>query len=193
MAVTITNQSNVFEQNKNVAIILKQPMNSKIKKIQNNDFIFIFNENNLIGINILNFINYFKVEDGYHKITSEIQKYLLNNFPQYVKANDFESFIKIGKVIEIQQHPNLEKLKVLKVKFNSFEKQIITNVNSIELNNNYLFALDGATLATGTQIIESKVGNILSQGMIISYQSLGIDKEGVINCNNFNLDEEYSF
>ena len=111
----------------------------------------------------------------------------------YLKQEDFDSFYKIGKVIETKQHSANPNLTILKVQFKFYEKQIITNLKNIEQNKNYLFAIDGAITSSGLKIVESKISNTLSQGMIMSYKSLGIDKEGIVDCSYLSIEDEFQF
>ena len=79
------------------------------------------------------------------------------------------------------------------MQFKFYEKQIITNLKNIEQNKNYLFAIDGAITSSGLKIVESKISNTLSQGMIMSYKSLGIDKEGIVDCSYLSIEDEFQF
>ena len=63
----------------------------------------------------------------------------------------------------------------------------------LKLNNHYLFALDGAILANGTKIKKTKVLKIISAGMIVSYQAIGINQEGLVDCSDYDLDQEFNF
>ena len=86
-----------------------------------------------------------------------------------------------------------------KVKHNhlmlSLDKTKDINVikNFLKQNKNYLFAIDGAITSSGLKIVESKISNTLSQGMIMSYKSLGIDKEGLVDCSCLSIEDEFQF
>lgn len=192
MAITVTNNHNFFNHQKNLLIIFKDYDDSNIEIKKENDFVFLFSNNNLVGINVFNFANYFEVEQGYHLINNDIKNYLLNNYPNYINESHFDPFYKIGLIIKIENHPNSEKLKVLEVEFSDRKRQIITNVQTLETNKKYLFATNGSITFSGLKIIDSKVMNIESQGMIMSYKSLGIDKDEIIETNQ-SLEEIYKF
>lgn len=190
----ITNKHPIFEYEKSMIILFKQTSINSINFKKEGDFIFIFNSKELIGINVFNYKKYFSsIENGFHSLNDEVKQYLIKEYKQYVEVGNFNSLIKVGKVVDKKTHPNSDKLFVLKVDFKDNKLQIITNLKDVNINQNYLFALDGATLANGTKIKESKVLNILSQGMIVSYKSLGLDKEGVVDCTNYSLDDDFIF
>lgn len=196
MAIYITNNGSTFNNKNDLIIIFKNDNDSLfIDKKINDDFIFLFNEKQrIIGVNILNYKKYFKeVESGYHLVNEEIKKYLLNNFEEYFNNEMFESFIQVGCVKSINAHPKNEKLKILSVDFGQETKTIITNLSSIQIGNKYLFALSGATIATGLKIINSKILGEESQGMIMSYSSIGISREGVVQCNELDLGQSFRF
>ena len=194
MAITITNNHKFFKNNDSLSIIFKDLEEDKITLKKESDFVLIFSNNKIVGINILDYKKYFLVKDGFHKISDEVRKKLLEKFNDYLSESDFDLFYQIGLVKEIQKHPASDKLKVLKVEFkNNLERQIITNVQDVQQNRKYLFATPGSITFSGKRIIESKVMNVLSSGMIMSYKSLGIEKDGIIDCSNMSLDDEYVF
>ncbi len=48
---------------------------------------------------------------------------------EIVKINDWEKLdVRIGKVLEVKDHPNADKLYVLKVSFGDHERQIVSGI-----------------------------------------------------------------
>ncbi|WP_022935167.1 hypothetical protein ACJA28_00545 [Mesomycoplasma moatsii] len=194
MSISLVNNHKFFNNKKNVSFLFRDVSNDyDFETKKEGDFIFIFVNNKVVGLNVLNYQQYFQVEEGFHRIKEKVQKYLIDKFPNYLKEENFVSFYKIGKVNQIKNHPSSEKLKVLNVIFNDKERQIITNFQNIELNKNYLFAINGAIIYSGLKILNSKIINVSSEGMIMSYQSLGINQEGLVNCDDLTIDDEYNF
>lgn len=194
MSISLVNNHKFFNGKKNVSFFFKDITNDNDFEIKKEgDFLFIFANNKIVGLNVLNYQQYFQIKEGFHKINEETKKYLIDKFPNYLSEENFASFYKIGKVNQIKNHPSSEKLKVLKVSFNDKERQIITNVQNIELNKNYLFATNGAITYSGLRVLNSKIINVPSEGMIMSYQSLGINQEGLVNCDTLTIDDEYNF
>lgn len=193
MAISIINDHKFFNNKKNAIILFKNEcQNSENKIHQDGDFVLIFSNNKVVGINVINYEKYFNLEYGFHVLNDLAKKFLLNKFNNYLTEKDFDDFFMIGEVVEIEQHPNSDKLKVLQVQFNDQKRQIITNYQDTK-KQKYLFAINGATTYQGLVIKNSKVMNVESQGMIMSYKSLGIDQEGIIDCNSSNLEDHYKF
>ncbi len=194
MSISITNDNPIFD-NKNVTILVKDfGKNEEITFKKNNDFVIILTKSNkIVGFNVFNYEKYFSIKKGFHKLSNEVIQYLLKMFPDYVKQENFDSFYKIGIVTNIENHPTSEKLKVLTVKQFDKEKQIITNIQDIKINKKYLFATNGSITYSGLRIYDSKIKDIKSEGMIMSYKSLGINKEGLVNCDNLSINDEFDF
>lgn len=194
MSVSITTKHKFFDNQNNALILFKDTFDDSFSVVTEGDFILILNQNKVVGINILNYKNYFDLKEGYHLISNEVKDKLLQKFNKYLTKEDFDYFYQIGKVIEIKQHDNSDKLKVLTVLFNNdIKKQIITNVSSINLNQNYLFATNGTITFSGQKIIDTQVMKIKSEGMIVSYKTIGINKEGLVDCSNLSLQDVYVF
>lgn len=191
MAITVTNQS--FNKGKNLAIFFQNSANQKnITTKSLDDFTLIFADEKIVGINVFNYQKYFIVQEGFHLITNEIKNFLMKKFI-FLKPEDFLSQIKVGKIQSIKDHPNNSRLKILEVNFSEQTLQIITNVQEIKVNHFYVFALAGTTLASGLQIQNTKVMNVESQGMIVSYQAIGINQSGLINFEDYQLDQPFEF
>ncbi len=195
MAISITNNHKFFNNKSNALILFKDFDNDPyFETIIKDDFILIFSKEKIVGINIINYKKYFNLEEGYHLLSIENKNYLLERFSEYLSEQDFEPFFQIGKVIQIENHQYSNKLKVLKVLFkNQIEKQIITNATSINKDQNYLFATNGSITFNGTKILNTEVMKIKSEGMIISYNTIGIPKDGLVDCNNLSINDVYIF
>ena len=191
MAITVTNQS--FNKGKNLAIIFQHISDQKnITTKSFGDFTLIFANDKIVGINVFNYQKYFVAQEGFHLITKEIKEFLMKKFT-FLKQEDFVNQIKVGKIDSIKDHPNNSRLKILEVNFGEQVLQIITNVQDLKVNHFYVFALAGATLASGLQIQNTKVMNVESQGMIVSYQAIGINQSGLINFDDYKLNQPFEF
>ncbi len=80
-----------------------------------------------------------------------------------------------GKILEIQQHPDADKLVVTKVDIATEIVQIVTGAKNIRVGDIVPVSLVGAHLPTGINIKLSKLRGIESQGMMCSYEELGFD------------------
>lgn len=80
-----------------------------------------------------------------------------------------------GKILEIQQHPDADKLVVTKVDVGTEIVQIVTGAKNIRVGDIVPVSLVGAHLPNGLNIKLSKLRGIESQGMMCSYEELGFE------------------
>lgn len=102
------------------------------------------------------------------QVLDKIPNHIFKELEGYILPD--EKFYIFGEIIKIDTHPKNDKLKVLQVN-NDKEYQIITNRDDVKLNKKYWFSIEGAILADGSQIANTKVNGISSQGMIMSQNS----------------------
>src|SRR5690554_1919987 len=81
----------------------------------------------------------------------------------------------VGKIIEIKQHPNADRLVVTKVDIGREMLQIVTGATNIQEGDYIPVALVGATLPGGTSIGKSKLRGMESYGMMCSAQELALN------------------
>lgn len=81
-----------------------------------------------------------------------------------------------GKILEIKQHPNAEKLVVTQIDINEAEPvQIITGAKNISEGDIVPVSLEGAVLPNGVKIKKSNLRGLPSYGMMVSYEELGFE------------------
>lgn len=88
-------------------------------------------------------------------------------------ADNGISGIKVGRITEVKQHPNADKLVVTKVDLGNREVVIVTAAKNVFEGALVPVALSGAVLANGDSIGNHDFRGILSEGMFCSYQELG--------------------
>ncbi len=96
-------------------------------------------------------------------------------------ASDFTKVV-VGKITQIEQHPDADRLKVCQVDIGEDDAiQIVTNVASVAVGQNVPVATIGAKLPESDgsifKIKKSKLRGVLSQGMFCGAETLGIDDE----------------
>ena len=193
MSISITTSNELFNNKKNLIIVFSS-FSQKIKSISKDNYVFIYGNNNLIGINIFDYKNDFTdIKEGYHNFSNINFDKIVKKFPKEMKDFKNNTFLKIGLITKIEKHPKSEKLKILSVNINENILQIVTNIDYLMAGNKHLFAIERAFLASGTVIEKSKVMGIESQGMICSYRSIGIEKDGIILIKNNEKLEEFNF
>lgn len=82
------------------------------------------------------------------------------------------------KILEIEKHPNADKLSVTKVDAGKYGVlQIVTNAKNIFVGAVVPVAVDGATLVNGERIFNGELRGVSSQGMFCSGEELGINDD----------------
>ena len=89
------------------------------------------------------------------------------------KGKDITKVV-VAKVLEIEKHPDADKLVVVKANIGKEEPiQIVTGATNLFVGAYVPAALDGATLAEGLKIKKSKLRGVESNGMFCSVEELG--------------------
>src|SRR6056297_324851 len=85
--------------------------------------------------------------------------------------------IVIGEIVEINNHPNADKLKICKVNTGDKTLQMITGAPNIRVDIKVPIAEVGVALPTGMEIEKTKLRGEVSEGMICSKDELGLQEE----------------
>lgn len=81
-----------------------------------------------------------------------------------------------GKIIELEGHPNADKLVVTQIDINKGEPvQIITGAKNVRVGDIVPVCLEGAVLPNGLKIKKTNFRGLPSYGMMCSYEELGFD------------------
>lgn len=83
----------------------------------------------------------------------------------------------VGKILEIERHPDADKLVVTKVDVGEEIIQIVTGADNISVGDYIPVALPGAELADGLKIKKGKLRGIESDGMMCSVEELGLSRD----------------
>ncbi|MDR2899881.1 MAG: phenylalanine--tRNA ligase subunit beta, partial [Clostridiales bacterium] len=87
-------------------------------------------------------------------------------------GNEFCNVI-VGKILEVNKHPDADKLVICTVDVGSRTLTIVTGAPNVEPGQYVPVATDGAVLADGKRIKNSKLRGIESQGMMCGIDELG--------------------
>lgn len=90
------------------------------------------------------------------------------------KGKDINKVV-VGKILEIEKHPDADKLVVTKVDIGTEILQIVTGANNIKVGDIVPIAKDGAELPDGKKIKTGQLRGIDSCGMMCSVGELGLD------------------
>ncbi len=89
-----------------------------------------------------------------------------------------EAFV-IGKVVAADPHPDADRLRVCAVDDGSGEaRTIVCGAPNVEAGQTVAVARPGALLLDGRRLGETKLRGVLSSGMILSEQELGVGEDG---------------
>lgn len=86
--------------------------------------------------------------------------------------------IVVGEIKEISSHPETNNLSILKIDTGKYGlKQILTNLLTLKIGQKLLVAIEGARLKS-FEIKKTKIKNVDSEGMLVSWEELGFDLKG---------------
>lgn len=187
----------IFYQKQTIGDVLLITINGKqnsenltIKNEKN--FTLITNENELIGINILKFSKFLKIENGFIYPTSEIIEKIFEITKIDLKPYLEKKFI----VSEIKKCEKITNTHLTKCLINSGDEfiELICGANNVKVNEKVVLVKNNAFLPNGVLIQPTKIQNVLSKGMLCSFKELNIniDKNGIIILDkNENIGNEY--
>ncbi len=97
----------------------------------------------------------------------------------------------IGRITKLETHPNADKLLIVYVDLGDKKLKLITGAKNINEGDLVPVAVEGATLHSGMKIEKNDFRGIVSEGMLCSYEELGVDsslvpkesKDGIIIIN----------
>ncbi|WP_027333688.1 TyrS-associated PheT N-terminal domain-related protein TapR [Mycoplasmopsis glycophila] len=188
--------SNLNKHFKNISIVFCNSMiDAKNEKVTDEAVIFYDDKNQVGSINILK-PELFQLEEneGFF-VLNDKQEALIIDFvnKQGLQINVVPQF-KFVKITKREKHPKSDKLFILNVMENEQAnevRQIVTNTLDSTEGKVLVIALPGATVASGEKIIPGKVMDEKSDGMIVSYKTLGKNQEGLIFGNETDLGKEF--
>lgn len=97
---------------------------------------------------------------------------------EIISLGDPISEIVIGRVEEVQKHPNADRLSLCAVDAGTGELlQVVCGAPNVHVGSYYPFAPVGAGLPGGIRIRKSKIRGVESQGMLCSERELGLGRE----------------
>ncbi len=98
----------------------------------------------------------------------------------YEELGENISGVVVGKILNIEKHPDADKLVVTQVDVGIETVQIVTGADNISVGDYIPIALPGAKLSEGLKIKKGKLRGIESNGMMCSVEELGLNREDFI-------------
>ncbi len=81
--------------------------------------------------------------------------------------------IVVAKILEINKHPNADRLSLVKLNYGEDSIEIVTGAKNMKVGDLVAFAKLGAKLPNGMEIKSIELKGIESKGMLCSYEELG--------------------
>ena len=94
------------------------------------------------------------------------------------KSAEFENIV-VGKILEINKHPNADRLQLVKIQTTNQKLKtidIVCGAPNIEIGQKVPVALVEAKLPNGMEIKEAEIRGIKSCGMLCAEDELGLGK-----------------
>lgn len=89
----------------------------------------------------------------------------------------------VGKILNIEKHPNADKLSICSVDIGTKKLQIVTGAKNISVGDKVPVAVDGAMLPNGKTIKSGELRGITSEGMLCSGEELSINESVYSNAS----------
>lgn len=160
------------------------------KEIKSNH-VRLYNDDQLVGINIADKEFSEKFEKGFNYPSPENLSLINDYLGDLALAYDKNAYLRVGQVISFEPVANSNNLNLCQVKVADEIYSIVCGAGNVEENMKTIVALDNAILPTGVLIKSGKVLNTHSDGMLCSKRELGFiqnpDEKGIIK-----LDDEES-
>jgi phenylalanyl-tRNA synthetase beta chain len=111
-----------------------------------------------------------------------------------------EKFV-VGRVLEVEQHPDADRLKVCRVDLGSGESDepatIVCGAPNVAVGQTVAVATPGAVMPDGTKIKQAKLRGVISEGMICAETELDLSppnspSEGILVLDDLTLDAEFA-
>jgi phenylalanyl-tRNA synthetase beta chain len=93
------------------------------------------------------------------------------------RGTSFDSEIVVGNVLEVEPHPNADRLRLCTVDIGSERLRVVCGAPNVAAGQRIALAKIGSKLPDGTKLRRSKIRGVESEGMICSERELGLSDE----------------
>ena len=95
-----------------------------------------------------------------------------------IYQNKQATFVVVGKIVNVEKHPNADRLRVTQIDVGTKTIQVVTNVPVVG-GETIAVALDGANLADGHKIVKGELRGVMSEGMLCGLEEVGVTEDDV--------------
>lgn len=93
------------------------------------------------------------------------------------RGTTFDPAIVVGRVLEVEPHPNADRLRLCSVDVGSERLRVVCGASNVAAGQRIALAKVGSHLPDGTKLRKSKIRGVESEGMICSERELGLSRE----------------
>jgi phenylalanyl-tRNA synthetase beta subunit len=133
-----------------------------------------------IPVNLVN--QYLKNKLTTNEIVSSLEKTEIE-VEEIIDSIKLDKNIITAKIIEVDKHPNADRLKIVRIEINNNKtKKIVCGAPNVESGQIVAYAKPGAILPNGQKISSAIIRDIKSDGMLCSARelSIGEDHDGIV-------------
>lgn len=143
------------------------------------DLCVLYHQEEVIGFNLFYASKYIShLKTGKVKITEEFVKslnHVLCKAQLDLVESDYDDKFKVGKVIEIEVHPDSDHMHICQVDTGDIVQQIVCGAPNVAMNQLVVVAKIGAVMPSGLIIKPSRLRGIESYGMLCSGRELALE------------------
>lgn len=163
-----------------VLLIVKDLDTKPDSFITNGDVVSLYNNNQLVGINIFNISNVLKIKSsGLIVLPMEEMIDVINNILKNVNVETLpykkESGFKIGRILTVDEHPDSDHMHVLTVDIGREILNVVCGAPNVKVNQKVVVATIGTMMFDGKRILPSELRGVKSEGMLCSPRELHLE------------------
>lgn len=165
------------------------------------DLCVLYHQDEVIGYNLFQASKYISDLSSYQvKITPEFVLELntvLKEYNQKTVESDYDDHIKVGHVVEMEEHPDSDHMHICQVDVGDEVLQIVCGAPNVEKDQYVVVALENAVMPSGLVIKPSALRGVDSKGMLCSARELNLphapQKRGILVLNKAEYQVGQSF
>ena len=146
--------------------------------LREDDLCILYHQDKVIGYNLFHASSYIShLSEGKVKITPTFVDELnavLTQYQQDIVTSDYDDHFRVGKVIEMKEHPDSDHMHICQVDTGDEILQIVCGAPNVALNQLVVVAKNDAVMPSGLVIRPSKLRGIESNGMLCSARELAL-------------------
>ncbi len=146
----------------------------------------LYHENIIIGINLFNVPSALS-QNLHHGLNRTLSDEFIAQFNQYVKFIGIPLMIEqpssgfmTGLIRSKEQHPESDHLFICLVDIGERTLQIITNSDKVKMGDKVVVAIEDSITATGFMVVPGMMMKYISEGMLCSAVTLGLDNQSQV-------------